>query len=100
MDAEKALKWMRNIQRAQGVYIRYLDVKYKAISTKQKMEPIVESMKEGMRIGHGVGKVLNDEVTKNDVKWVFNQAQSSFFNSFARAIDAKAKARKKKTKAR
>lgn len=92
-------KILHNVERAQKAYDYYLGVKDKALLTKAKMVPIVDSMKQGLDIGRGIGKVINDEVTRNDVKWVFNQAQRRVFRRFERAVQhAKQASSQSKTK--
>lgn len=100
MDKEKLLKWVDRVQKAQVAYGRYLDVKYKALETKEKMQPVVSSIKKGASIGAKIGRVANDEVLRSDVKWVYKKAQDKFWERLAKAINEKAKASEKKAKAR
>ncbi len=93
---EKAVRLLENIQKAHRTYVVYTNVKARAIQTKQKMAPIVENIKQGMDIGQGIGKVLNDEVTPGDVRWVIRLAQNRVVNGFERAVDASKKTRNKK----
>ena len=99
MDREKLLKWIDRAQKAQGAYYRYLDVKYKALDTKRKMDPIVKSIHKGASIGAKIGRVANDEVLRSDVKWVYKKAQDKFWERLAKAINEKAKASEEKAKA-
>ena len=93
---EKAARLLENIQKAHRTYVVYTNVKARAIQTKEKMVPIVENIKQGMDIGRGIGKILNDEVTPGDVRWVIRLAQNRVVTGFERAVGKPSASKKRR----
>ncbi len=93
---EKIQSLLAKAEKAQRVYGQFVHFKTKAREKKAQMEPIVESIKDGMSKGQKIAKVLNDEVTREDVRYVINEAQDRIVRGFQRAHRATKKSRKKK----